>query len=134
MGFQKVGPTSTYKASPNSKNTQVKGSKGNQKLNARTSKVGGFAPKSSRGVVTKAFAARRAANAKQRAADKKAGVVKPVQKRGPRQPVPKGETRSSTRVTGVNGARINAPRGKGNGPMRSDKSRKGGRSGQGRSK
>lgn len=139
IGFQKVGPTTTYKASPNSKNTAISGSKGNQKLNTRVSKVGGFAPKSTRAQVTKAFAARRAAGAKQRAADKKAGVVKPVVKRGPRKAAPEGEIRATSRVTGVNGARINAPRGKGTGPMRlkedsKNSSRKGGRSGRGRSK
>lgn len=135
IGFQKVGPTTTYKASPNSKKTAIEGSKGNQKLNTRISKVGGFAPKSTRVQMTKAYAARRAAGARQRAADKAAGVVKPVQKRGPRTPLKEGEIRSSTRTTGTNGARINAPRGKGNGPLRSDNSpRKGGRSGRGRSK
>lgn len=134
IGFQKVGPTTTYKASPNSKKTAIEGSKGNQKLNTRVSKVGGFAPKSTRAQVTKAFAARRAAGAKQRAADKAAGVVKPVQKRGPRAPLKEGETRSTSRVTGVNGARINAPKGRGTGPMRVDQPRKGGRSGRGRSK
>lgn len=135
IGFQKVGPTSTYKASPNSKNTAIGGSKGNQKLNTRVARVGGFAPKSTRAQMTKAYAARRAAGAKQRAADKAAGVVKPVQKRGPRAPLKEGEIRSSTRTTGTNGARINAPRGKGNGPLRSNNSsRKGGRSGRGRSK
>jgi hypothetical protein len=138
IGFQKIGPTTTYKPSPNSKNTAITTSKGNQKLSTRVSKVGGFAPKSTRAQVTKAFAARRAAGAKQRAADKKAGVVKPVQKRGPRKPVPEGEIRSTSKVTGTNGARINAPKGRGTGPLRVDKSpnssRKGGRSGRGRSK
>lgn len=138
IGFQKVGPTTTYKASPNSKKTAIEGSKGNQKLNTRVSKVGGFAPKSTRAQVTKAFAARRAAGAKQRAADKKAGITKPVVKRGPRKPIPEGEIRSTSRVTGTNGARINAPKGRGTGPLRVDKSRnssrKGGRSGRGRSK
>lgn len=138
IGFQKVGPTLTYKASPNSKNTAIKDSKGNQKLNTRIAKVGGFAPKSTRAQITKAFAARRAAGAKQRAADKKAGVSKPVVKRGPRKPLPAGETRSTSKVTGVSGARINAPKGRGTGPMRVDESRnssrKGGRSGRGRSK
>ncbi len=123
IGFQKVGPTSTYKPSPNSSKTQIKGSAGNAKLNTRTSKVGGFAPRSTRGQMTKAYAARRAANAKQRAADKKAGVQKPTQKRGPRAPLPKGTTRSGGTLKGVQGARINRP----------NNTRKGGRSGRGRS-
>ena len=139
LGFQKIGPETTYKPSPNSKNTAIASSKGNQKLSNRVSKVGGFAPKSSRAQVTKAFAARRAAGAKQRAADKKAGVVKPVVKRGPRKPIPEGEIRATSRVIGVNGARIDATKGKGTGPMRvkedsKNSSRKGGRSGRGRSK
>lgn len=138
IGFQKIGPTTTYKASPNSKNTAITGSKGNQKLNTRISKVGGFAPKSTRAQITTAFAARRAAGAKQRAADKKSGVTKPVVKRGTRKSIPEGEIRSTSKVTGTNGARINAPRGKGTGPLRVDgsrnSSRKGGRSGRGRSK
>ena len=136
IGFKpQVGPVSTYKASPNSKKTAIQEgkaeSKGNAKLNARIAKVGGFAPKSSRAVVSRAYAARRAANAKQRAADKKAGIVKPVVKRGPRKPIPEGEIRSTTSTTGTNGARINAPKGRGNGPLQS---RKGGRSGRGRSR
>ena len=139
LGFQRVGPTSTYRASPNSKKTAVEGSKGNQKLNKRTAKVGGFAPKSTRAQMTKAFAARRADNAKKRAADKKSGVAKPVVKRGPRKAPPAGEIRSSSRTTGTDGARINAPRGRGTGPLRvkedsKNSSRKGGRSGRGRSK
>jgi hypothetical protein len=138
IGFQKVGPTTTYKASPNSKKTQISESKGNKKLNTRVAKVGGFAPKSTRAEMTKAFKARRDAGAKQRAADKAAGVVKPTQKRGSRKAAPEGEIRSTSRVTGVSGARINAPKGRGTGPMRVDESRnssrKGGRSGRGRSK
>lgn len=126
VGFKpQLGPTSTYKASPNSKKTAIKsgeGSKGNTKLNTRISKVGGFAPRSSRSTMTKAYAARRAANAKQRAADKKAGIVKPVKPRGPRQQPPAGTTRSSSKLGGVQGARISRPT-----------PRKGGRSG-GRSK
>ena len=124
IGFQKVGPTSTYKPSPNSKKTQTTSSKGNAKLNTRIAKVGGFAPRSTRGQMTKAYAARRAANAKQRAADKKAGVQKPVQKRGPRAALPKGTIRSGGQLKGVQGARINRP----------NSTRKGGRSGRGRSK
>jgi hypothetical protein len=128
VGFKpQKGPVSTYKASPNSKNTAIKAgqgeSKGNAKLSARLSKAGGFAPRSSRSTVTKAFAARRAANAKQRAADKKAGVVRPVKPRGPRQQPPAGTTRSSGKLKGVQGARIS-----GTG------TRKGGRSGRGRSR
>lgn len=139
LGFQKIGPTSTYRAGAKSKQTQINESKGNQKLNARISKVGGFAPKSTRAQVTRAFAARRAANAKQRKADKAAGVQKPVQKRGPRKPLPEGTIRSTSTTTGTDGARINAPKGKGKGPLRVDessngRSRKGGRSGRGRSK
>lgn len=124
FGFKpQVGPVSTYRAGAKSKQTAIAGSKGNTKLNTRISKVGGFAPKSSRATTTKAYAARRAANAKQRAADKKAGVVKPVQKRGPRQAPPAGTVRGTAKLKGVDGARINrAP------------TRKGGRSGQGRSK
>lgn len=124
IGFQKVGPTSTYKQSPNSKKTQTSASKGNTKLNTRITKVGGFAPRSTRGQMTKAYAARRAANAKQRAADKKAGVQKPAQKRGPRQALPKGTIRAGGTLKGVQGARINRP----------NNTRKGGRSGRGRSK
>jgi hypothetical protein len=123
IGFQKVGPTSTYKPSGNAKNTAIKGgaSKANQKLSTRLSKTGSFRPKSTRAQMTKAYAARRAAGAKQRAADKKAGIVKPTQKRGPRAPLPKGTIRGTGKLKGVNGARINAPR-------------KGGRGGKGRSR
>lgn len=124
IGFQKIGPTSTYKASPNSKKTETKNSAGNTKLNTRIAKVGGFSPRSTRGEMTKAYAARRAANAKQRAADKKAGVQRPVQKRGPRQALPKGTTRVGGTLKGVQGARINRP----------NNTRKGGRSGEGRSR
>jgi hypothetical protein len=126
FGFKpQVGPVSTYKAGGKAKETAIKGGqrggKGNEKLNARVSKVGGFAPKSSRATVTKAYAARRAANEKQRKADRKAGIEKPVVKRGPRQAPPAGTTRSTGRVKGVGGSRINL-------------TRKGGRSGRGRSK
>lgn len=131
FGFKpQVGPVSTYRAGGKSKETAIKagerGGKGNEKLNARVSKVGGFAPKSSRATVTKAYDARRAANAKQRKADKKAGVEKPVVKRGPRKPLPEGTVRGTGRLKGVAGARINLPRQSGG--------RKGGRTGRGRSK
>lgn len=128
LGFKpQVGPTSTYKAGTNSKNTAIKAgraeSKGNTKLNVRGSKVGGFAPRSSRSVVTKAFADKRKANQKQRDADKKAGVVKTVKPRGPRKAPPAGTLRSSGKLKNIKGARTSKPT-----------PRKGGRSGEGRSK
>ena len=121
IGFQQVGPVSTYKASPNSKNTAITGSKGNAKLNTRIAKTGGFAPKSSKSVLNKAFADRRKANQKQRDANKKAGIKAPVKPRGPRKPLPEGTVRSTKVLRNVDGARIS-------------RSRKGGRSGEGRSK
>jgi hypothetical protein len=124
LGFQKQGPTSTYKASPNAKNTAIRESKGNQKLNNRISKVGGYAPKSSRSEVSKARTAGQRAREAKRASDKKAGIVKPVVKRGPRKPLPEGTIRSTTTVKGIRGAK---------GEIKSF-GRKGGRSGRGRSK
>jgi hypothetical protein len=127
IGFQKVGPTSTYKASPNSKNTAIQGSKGNAKLNARISRVGGYAPKSSRSVVSKARTAGQRAREAKRASDKKSGVVKPVVKRGPRKPLPEGTVRATGRVP-KGQQRIRGALGEITG------GRKGGRSGRGRSK
>jgi hypothetical protein len=127
IGFQKVGPTSTYKASPNSKNTATQGSKGNTKLNTRISKVGGYAPKSSRSEVSKARTAGQRAREAKRASDKKSGVVKPVVKRGPRKPLPEGTVRATGKVP-KGQQRIRGFLGEIKG------GRKGGRSGRGRSK
>ena len=123
IGFQKIGPTSTYKASPNSKNTAITGSKGNAKLNTRIAKVGGYAPKSSRSEVSKARTAGQRAREAKRASDKAAGIVKPVVKRGPRAQPPAGETRSTGKVKGGRGFLGEIKGG-----------RKGGRTGRGRSK
>ena len=117
IGFKpQVGPVSTYKPSPNSKNTQIqKGqaeSKGNTKLNTRAGKVGGFLPRSSKSVVGAARSAKIKQNARDRAANKAAGVKSTPRKRGPSSS-PAGTVRSTTRLPST---------------------RKGGRSGQGRSK
>lgn len=116
FGFKpQVGPVSTYKPSPNSKNTQIKTgraeSKGNTKLNTRAGKVGGFLPRSSKSIVGSARSAKIKQNAKDRAANKAAGVKSTPRKRGPSSS-PAGTKRSTTVIP----------------------PRKGGRSGQGRSK
>jgi hypothetical protein len=127
IGFQKIGPTSTYKASPNSKNTAITGSKGNTKLNTRIAKVGGYAPKSSRSVVSTARTAGQRAREAKRASDKAAGIVKPVVKRGPRAQPPAGEIRSTGKPA-KGQPRIRGFLGEIKG------GRKGGRTGRGRSK
>lgn len=119
-----LGPTSTYKPSPNSKNTQIqKGqseSKGNTKLNTRAEKTGGFLPRSSKSVVGAAGRAKLTQNAKDRAANKAAGI-KPAPRapRGPSTKALPSTIRSTTRIN----LKPNTP-----------KPRKGGRSGEGRSK
>jgi hypothetical protein len=127
IGFQKVGPTLTYKASPNSKNTAITGSKGNSKLSTRVGKVGGYAPKSSRSAVSTARTAGQRAREAKRASDKAAGVVKPVVKRGPRAQPPAGEIRSTGKPA-KGQPRIGGALGEIKG------GRKGGRTGRGRSK
>ena len=118
-----LGPTSTYKPSPNSKNTQIqKGqseSKGNTKLNTRAEKTGGFLPRSSKSVVGAAGRAKLTQNAKDRAANKAAGIKSTPRPRQPSAPKLFGTKSSTTRIN----LKPNTP-----------KPRKGGRSGQGRSK
>ena len=118
IGFKgQVGPTSTYKPSPNSKNTQIqKGqneSKGNTKLNTRAEKTGGFLPRSSKSVLAKAKGDKLKQNVKDRAARKASGVKSTPRPRKPSAPKLFGEQSSTTRLPSP---------------------RKGGRSGQGRSK